>query len=65
MTERPHSSRAKEEDQAFDEQALLAEYEVEPAQCAAELAELLDEMVARGLVRVAGSGSGSILGRLI
>lgn len=39
------------------EQALLAEYEVEPAQCAAELAELLDELVARGLVRIAGSKS--------
>lgn len=33
------------------EQALLAEYEVGPEQCATELAELLDELVAKGLVK--------------
>jgi hypothetical protein len=32
-------------------QSLLLEYDVDPAQCGAELAALLDDLVSRGLVR--------------
>jgi Coenzyme PQQ synthesis protein D (PqqD) len=37
---------------SFDQlrDGLLAEYEVDPNQCAAELRELLDELVKRGLI---------------
>jgi hypothetical protein len=39
--------------QSFDQirSRLLAEYEVEEGQCTAELTELLDQMVEKGLVR--------------
>ncbi len=32
-------------------QSLLLEYDVDPAQCEAELGDLLDDLVVRGLVR--------------
>ncbi len=32
-------------------QSLLLEYDVDPAQCEAELGDLLDDLVGRGLVR--------------
>ncbi len=38
-------------------QSLLLEYDVDPAQCEAELDELLDDLVKRGLVR-SGNGEG-------
>lgn len=31
--------------------ALVAEYDVEPAECSAQLARLLDELIERGLVK--------------
>lgn len=39
------------------EQALLSQYEVEPDQCNAELQVLLDDLIAKGLVRATPAGS--------
>ncbi len=36
--------------------AIVAEYDVEPARCLADLRELCAELLRRGLIRVAGEG---------
>jgi hypothetical protein len=50
LLQRPTSLRALRD-------AIVAEYDVEPARCLADLRELCAELLRRGLIRVAGDGA--------